>query len=222
MAARSGEVAHPLEAHPARTDSSVSDAGVVRLEGTLGHAASLRDVALDLQGEWRNAPLGEASRLLTARDAGLRGTMTLSAAVKGTVGRGDMRTQLRLESLRRADFVPEHELSIDVTCVGTELNAFHGFEMCAAPGRSRNDGVVSLQGSLADVRRPGVATLDVATQKLPVATVLDWLHVASSRVPADVSGQGSFAGQAAYGKAGAARGPLVGRIERQGPEPEER
>ncbi len=205
-----------LEAHPARTDSSVSDAGVVRLEGTLGHAASLRDVALDLQGEWRNAPLGEASRLLTARDAGLRGTVTLSAVVKGTVGRSDMRTELRLESLRRADFVPEHELSVDVTCLGTELNAFHGFENVNCSWPQSNDGVVSLQGSLPDVRRLGAATLGVATQKLSMATVLDWLHVTSSRVPADVTGQGSFAGQAAYVEEGATRGRWSGELNGKG------
>src|ERR1700722_9865110 len=48
-----------LQARPTRTDTSVSDAGVVRLEGTLGRATSLGAVPLNLQGEWRNAPLGD-------------------------------------------------------------------------------------------------------------------------------------------------------------------
>ena len=44
-----------LEAHPARTDTSASDTGTVRLEGTLGRAASLNQVPLHLQGDWRSA-----------------------------------------------------------------------------------------------------------------------------------------------------------------------
>src|SRR5580698_770725 len=68
-----------LQAHPARTDTDVSDTGTVQLEGTLGRAASLGQVPISLSGQWRNVPLGAASRVLLGRDAGLRGYMTLLA-----------------------------------------------------------------------------------------------------------------------------------------------
>jgi AsmA family len=188
-----------LEAHPSRTDSNVTDTGVVRMEGTLGHAASLQDVALDLQGDWRNAPLGEASRLLTGHDAGLRGEMTLSASAHGTVGKSALQTRARLESVRRADFVPDHELSIDMTCQAAATNLFHGFEDVHCNWPQPNDGMVSLHGSLPDIRKPDSASMTVTSQGIPMATVLDWLHVASARVVVDLAGDGNFAGQAAYG-----------------------
>src|SRR5580698_6307060 len=68
-----------ISAHPARTDTNVSDTGTVQLEGTLGRAASLGQVPISLSGQWRNVPLGAASRVLLGRDAGLRGYMTLLA-----------------------------------------------------------------------------------------------------------------------------------------------
>src|SRR6202041_1412886 len=53
-----------LSAHPARTDTDVSDTGIVELEGTLSRAPSLGQVPINLRGTWRNAPLGGASRFL--------------------------------------------------------------------------------------------------------------------------------------------------------------
>lgn len=205
-----------LEAHPARTDSNVTETGVVRLEGTLGHASSLQNVALDLQGDWRNAPLGEASRLLTGHDAGLRGEMTVSASIHGTVGKSEMKSRLRLESVRRADFVPEHELAIDMACQGTATNAFHGFEDIACNWPQPNGGMMSLKGSMGDIRKLSFASVTLSSQQIPVATVLDWLHVTSSRVPADISGEGSFAGQAVYGDKDAAVGRWSGELSGKG------
>ena len=72
-----------LSAHPARTDTDVSDTGIFELEGTLSRAPSLGQVPINLRGTWRNAPLGGASHFLLGRDAGLRGEMTLTANAQG-------------------------------------------------------------------------------------------------------------------------------------------
>src|SRR6185312_5911545 len=85
-----------LKAHPARTDADVSDTGTLQLEGTLGRAASLDEVPISLQGEWRDAQLGASSRLLFGKDAGLRGQLALSANVQGTVSHSGIQARLRL------------------------------------------------------------------------------------------------------------------------------
>ncbi len=189
-----------LQARPARTDASVSDAGVVRLEGTLGRATSLGAVPLNLQGEWRNAPLGDASKVLLGRDAGLRGEMTLTATARGTVGKSAVQARLRLDDTRRADFVPERMLSVDLECLGMATSAFHAFEnvRCSWPPAGSGAQTIALAGSLPDIRRPESATVAVGTPGIAGSTLLDWLRIASSRVPADVTAAGKMTGSVSY------------------------
>ena len=50
-----------LKARPTRTDVSLSsDTGIIELESTLSAASATSQIPINLQGQWRNAPLGEA------------------------------------------------------------------------------------------------------------------------------------------------------------------
>lgn len=190
-----------LEAHPARTDTNVSDTGTIRLEGTLGRATSLGEVPLSLQGEWRNAPLGESSRLLLGRDVGLRGKLALSANIQGTVSKAAVQTRLRLIDARRADFVPDQPLNIDLECLGTGTDNFHAFEEVRCtwpPSSSSSTPILALSGSVPDVRALNSATFNAVTPGIPASTLLDWFHVASTRVPADIAATGTLTASFAW------------------------
>jgi AsmA family len=190
-----------LQAHPARTDTNVSDTGTLQVEGTLGRAGSLGDVPVTLQGEWRNAPLGESSRLLFGRDAGLRGQMTLSANVQGTVSKSALQARLRLTDARRADFVPDQPLNVDMECLGTATGDFHTFENLRCtwpPSGSSSIPTLAVTGDLPDVRRLRSTTLDIGTPGIPAGTLLDWLRVASSRVPAGITATGTLTGSLSW------------------------
>jgi hypothetical protein len=168
-----------LQAHPARTDTNASDTGTLQVEGTLGRAASLVQVPINLKGEWSNAPLGEASRVLLGRDAGLRGEMTLSASAQGTVGNNTLQTRLRLTDVRRADFIPERTLTVDMQCLATATSAFYAFENIHCnwpPAASSSTPMLAITGAVPDIRRPGTAAFDIVTPGLPAATLLEWLH----------------------------------------------
>ena len=190
-----------LQADPARTDTVVSGAGTIQIEGTLGRAASLSQVPIHLQGEWRDAPLGGASRVLFGRDAGWRGDMTLSANVQGTVGHSSVETKLSASDARRADFVPKHPLSIELECLGTATNLFHSFESVRCnwpPSGSSGSQVLIASGSVPDVRKLDSATFDVSIPGVPADTLLNWLHVLDERIPSDVSMGGTLTGDISY------------------------
>lgn len=190
-----------LEAHPARTDSNVSDTGTLQLEGTLGRAASLSQVAIAMQADWRNAPLGEASRLLFNHDAGLRGDLTLSAKVHGTVGKSSVETHIILNAGRRADFVPQHPLSLDMQCLGIASNAFHSFSdvNCSwPPAGSSSTPTLTVAGTVADVRNPLTTTADISTPGIPAQTILDWAQIASARFPQNTTASGTITGSLQY------------------------
>ncbi len=190
-----------LQAHPTRTDTDASDTGTLQLEGTLGRAASLDQVPLDLKAQWRNAPLGEATRVLLGRDAGLRGELTLSATAQGTVGASTLQASLQLTDARRADFVPLRPLNLDLQCLATSAAAFHGFDDIRCnwpPSGSSAAPKLAITGSLPDIRRPSSATFSIVAPGLPAATLLDWLRIATPRVPPDITAAGSLTGNLSY------------------------
>jgi AsmA family len=204
-----------LQAHPARTDTDVSDTGTIQLEGTLSRAASLDQVPISLRGEWRNVPLGAASRVLFGRDAGLRGEMTLSANAQGTVSNSALQTHLQLTGARRADFVPLQPLDVDLQCLGTATSDFHSFQdiHCSWPPAGSSDPpTLAISGSLPDIRDPRTAAIEIETPGLPAATLIDWLHIASSRVPADIAAAGTLTGSLSYRSGPANAIPLQGEM----------
>lgn len=191
-----------LQGHPTRTDANVSDTGTIQIEGTLGRAASLGEVPLSLNGEWRNVPLGQASLVLLGHDAGLRGDMTLSANAQGTVSNSAVQAHLQLNGARRADFVPAvQSLDVDLQCLGAATNDFHAFQniRCSWPPAGSSDPpTLAISGALPNIRHLNTATIEVGTPGLPAATLLDWLHIASSRVPVDIAATGTLTGNLSY------------------------
>ena len=188
-----------IEARPARTDTLVADAGTVLLEGTLNRAPTLAEVPIDLNAQWRTTPLGEASRLLFGHDTGLRGDMTLTAHAQGTVGTSTLTSHLSVTNLRRADFVPERRPSVDLQCEAAATNTFHSFTnlQCTWPPTGSSQ-PIALIATIPDVRDLNTATAQIGTPGLPIATTLDWLRTASSRIPSDLTATGTFSGSAKF------------------------
>lgn len=186
-----------LKGTPARTDTDVSNAGLIQIEGTLGRAASLDQVPLNLQGEWSAAPLGESTHLLFGRDLDVRGNLDLTATVQGTVSNSAIQTRLRLIDARRADFVPDQPVQVDIECLATAANNFHAFRSlrCTWPPLSvSRHPMLAISGDIPDVRDLSQTSLEVGTPGIPAPTLLHWLRVASSRVPANNSVTGNLTG----------------------------
>ncbi|NYF78014.1 AsmA family protein [Granulicella arctica] len=186
-----------LNGHPNRTDTNASDTGTLQIEGTLGHASTLKDVPVNLKAEWRNAPLGEASRVLLGHDAGLRGSLTLSTTTQGTVGKSTVQTMLHLSEVRRADFIPERKLSIDVECQAVETEAFRSLNdlQCSwPPALTSEKKILALTGSIPDLRQLSSASFELGTPGIPASTLLEWMRVASSQMNPEIVATGSLTG----------------------------
>lgn len=192
-----------LRAHPTRTDLNVSDTGTIELEAVLGAGSSLRQVALNLQGQWRDAPLGEASRVLFARDAGWRGNMNLAANIRGTFGESAVTTRLTLADSRPADFVPEQLLNTQVECFATATGIFHAFQdiRCSWPPTSSSRGALTLTGSISNIHHPDEASLNIAANQVPASTLMYGLRILTPHVSPDVIATGTLSGSMSFGGA---------------------
>lgn len=197
-----------LRAHPTRTDSNVSDAGTIELESTLGAAASLSQVSLNLQGQWHDAPLGEATRVLFGRDAGWRGEMNLSTNIRGTIGESAVTTRLHLVDTRPADFVPEKPLSAEVECYATASGLFHAFQdlRCSwPPAASSHTQTIALTGSIPNVHHLRDSSLQLGTAGISAPTLLSWLRATSPHVSPDLTATGLLTGSLTYEGSNAGR-----------------
>jgi len=199
-----------LEAHPVRTDTSPADTGSLRVEATLGPAtssadplaASFADLPIDLHATWQDVQLGGLSRLLIARDAGLRGELALSVNLLGTLGHNAIASEIQLGNARREDFVPPRLLSVDADCHAIALNFFHTFsnvECHWPPSTSSGPSNLILTANLPDVRQPRSASATLTLPALPAETFLDWLGVATPRPPTGLTGPGTLAANLAWG-----------------------
>jgi AsmA protein len=184
-----------IAGRPTRTDTSASDTGIVSLEGTLGRAERFDLIPIDLAAEWKNAPLGEASRVLTGNDAGVRGELRLSATLRGTVGTGILKSSIDLRGLRRADFVPDQPINLRADCQATAAETFHALQQirCSWPPPGEPT-LLALTGDLPNIHSPGSASFQLGAPGLPAATLLQWLRAASPRVSPEITATGTLTG----------------------------
>jgi len=189
---------------PTRTDTSASDTGIFSLEGTLGRAERFDLIPIDLAAEWKNAPLGEASRVLTGNDAGIRGDLRINLSVRGTVGSSVVKSSLDLHGLRRADFVPDRPVNLHADCQATAAETFHALHQirCSWPPPG-DPTTLALTGDLPDTRNTASASFELGTPSLPAATLLQWLRAASPRVDPNISATGTLTGNLSLERASA-------------------
>ena len=83
-------------------------------------------------------------------------------------------------------------MNIDVECSAQAQQVFHALKdvRCSWPVPDSDGATVAVTGAVPDVLHPESAELQVGTGRLPAATLLDWLRVASARVPPDLKAQG--------------------------------
>ena len=201
-----------LEGRPTRTDMNVANAGTMRLEGSLQRAATVGDVPVDLQATWHDAPLGEATKLLTGADAGWRGTLNVDATLTGPMSGAKLATGLHINDLRRADFVPVRLLDLNIECNGDvdATNAVVHDPSCTLPTPVPDDGkaagrvvaiadAVQLEGLGALDR--GVSGLRLGMTDVADSYVLDWARLFSQRIPVKDEPRGTVAGSVTYSAA---------------------
>ena len=107
-----------LRGQPARTDVSLdlADTGVVRLEASVHRAPELRQMPVHLDLEWREAQLGQLTRLVIGSDPGWRGDLTGELHLDGTADAAQVKTRLRATGVHRAEFAPAAPMDFDANC----------------------------------------------------------------------------------------------------------
>ncbi|HVZ84367.1 MAG TPA: AsmA family protein [Terracidiphilus sp.] len=185
-----------LRGQPARTDVSLAlaDTGIVRLEARLKSAPELREMPLHVEMEWREAQLGQLSRLILGSDPGWRGDLTGEMQLDGTAAAAQIKARLSATGVHRAEFAPADALDFDANCTLVYHYSARSIEnlACDSP---LGEGHLRVTG---DMPASGPHKLAVNVQRVPLSAGLDMLRTLRSGVPDDLEARGTISGQLAY------------------------
>jgi hypothetical protein len=181
-----------LKAEPLRTDMSLSDTGLLRMNGTWQRADSLRETPLQFSLEWDRAQLGQLTKLVSGNDKGWRGEVRLDATLSGTPAAMEVAADTSIQDFHRYDISSSEGLRLSAHCEGRYGSAegmMHEI-FCGAPV---GDGMITLHG---DAGLPGVhrANLSLNVESVPVSAVAQLARRAKKDLPADLVATGSVQG----------------------------
>jgi hypothetical protein len=181
-----------LQAKPMRTDMSLNDAGLLRINGTWQRAGSLRETPLQFSLEWDGVQLGQLTKLVSGNDKGWRGEVRVDATLSGVPAAMQVKVDTSIENFHRYDISSSAGMRLRAHCDGKFSSAetvMHEI-LCRAPVGS---GVITLRG---DAGLPGAHTIDVKMNidNVPVAAAAALARRAKKDLPTDLVSSGSIQG----------------------------
>jgi hypothetical protein len=181
-----------LKAEPLRTDISLSDTGLLQMNGTWQRAGSLRETPLQFSLEWSRVQLGQLTKLISGDDKGWRGEVRLDATLRGIPAAMQVAVDASMQDFHRYDISTSEGLKLAAHCDGTYSSAegvLRGI-LCSAPV---GNGAILLRG---DAGLPGVRRIELAlsVENVPVSDVGQLARRAKKDLPADLVATGSVQG----------------------------
>jgi hypothetical protein len=186
-----------LRGQPVRTDVSLAqaDTGIVELSASARRTPDLRQMPIQFDLDWRNAQLGQLTRLVTGSDAGWRGDLRGEIHAEGTAESANVKTRLRATDVHRAEFAPAAPMDFDANCSFVYHYSGRTLEkgVCDSP---LGNGHIRLTGDLPG--KSGEPHLSVELDKVPLAAGLDALRTVRSDVNPDLTAAGTASGKVVY------------------------
>jgi hypothetical protein len=193
-----------LRGQPARTDVSLdlADTGIIRLEANLRPAPQLNQMPLHVDVDWREAQLGQLSRILLSSDQGWRGDLTGELHIDGTIASAKVQSRLRASGVHRAEFAPAEPMDFDAACAFTLEYNQRSLQnlVCNSPvgeGRARLTG--NLTGDAPGNQpgnRPPHLTLEL--DRVPAQAGLDLLRTMRSNIDPSLQAAGFISGRMTF------------------------
>jgi uncharacterized protein involved in outer membrane biogenesis len=185
-----------LKGQPARTDVSLElgDTGIVQLEASMRRAADLKLMPVHVEMEWRQAQLGQLSRLLVGSDPGWRGDLAAEMKLDGTADSAQVTTRLRATGVHRAEFAPAEPLDFDANCGFVYHHSARAIEKLACNSPLGN-GRLLVEGNLPSDGQPRIS---LQLDKIPAQAILDALRTVRSGVGVGLEATGTLSGRLDY------------------------
>jgi AsmA family len=182
-----------LKAEPLRTDMSLSDTGLLRMNGTWQRAGSLRETPLNFSLEWQHAQLGQLTKLVSGNDKGWRGDLQLEASLNGTPAAMQVSADASVHDFHRYDIYASDGLAMSAHCDAKYSSAEHVMReiFCTGPVGT---GVVTLHGSAGGGTGAHRFDLALNLEDIPASAVAQLVRRAKKDLPLDLLAAGTVQG----------------------------
>jgi AsmA family len=179
-----------IKAAPVRTDSNLTDTGLLQINATWQRAPSLRLTPLRIAMQWQNGQLGQITKLLSGKDRGWRGGVSFAANLTGTPEALKIESQSGIDDFHRYDIVGSERERLAAGCSG-QYNAVTSALtdlLCESP--VSGGGKLRLRGELTLAASGPAYDLTFAAEKVPLASLARLLRQAKKQVPGDLTASG--------------------------------
>ncbi len=178
-----------MKAQPVRTDFNLTDTGLLELNATWQRAVDLRATPLQVSVRWENGQLGQITKLLSGKDRGWRGGVSLSANLSGTPQALLVRSQIGVSDFHRYDIVGSEGARLSARCGGRYSVADGTLAdlLCESPLAS---GTLKVTGSFGPIADGPNYDLTLAADKVPLSSLLSLLRQAKKQLPPDLTATG--------------------------------
>jgi hypothetical protein len=179
-----------LQASPIRTDANLTDTGVININAVWQRAAMLYDTPVQVSLDWKQAQIGQISRLLFGTDKEWRGSAVLSSSFTGTLRNLQITSEASIDQLRRQDMPAGTDLSVAAQCsaaYNSDQRSLTNID-CNSP---TGDGSLELKGSAAGIPFSSY-NLTLIAKDAPVQSALELLRHVNQTVPRDLNATGSM------------------------------
>jgi len=179
-----------LRARPIRTDANLTDTGVISVSGVWDRAPVLENTPIRVSLEWKQAQIGQVSKLFSGNDQGWRGNALLDANLSGTLGKFTITADASVDQIRREGIAADASLHAAAHCAAEYESSQRVLSNidCSAPA---GDGLLELKGS-ADGSAFGTYDLKLLAKDFPAQSVLALVRHMKQSVPADLKAAGAI------------------------------
>jgi hypothetical protein len=182
-----------LRAKPIRTDSNLTDTGILNVSGIWQRSAVLHETPVQFSFEWKQAQIGQISKLFSGNDKGWRGDSDISGEVAGTLTNLKITADGSVDYFGRQDVSGGKNLRLAAHC-STEYNlvgkTLSNLE-CIAPS---GNGTLELKGCASTGSGSGLPfsnyDLRILATGVPAQSVLELVRHTNSRATGDLIADG--------------------------------
>jgi AsmA family/AsmA-like C-terminal region len=124
-----------LRARPMRTDANLTDTGTALVNGLWERSPTLGETPLEFSFLWKQAQIGQLSKLVYGTDQGWRGSVALSGTARGTPQNLRLTVDGSVDNFRRQEVVGGRDLHLTAHCTAVYNSAQKSLANldCAAP-----------------------------------------------------------------------------------------
>jgi len=179
-----------MRASPIRTDANLTDTGVISIDGIWQRSSVLYDTPIQFSLEWKQAQIGQVSRLVFGTDQDWRGSVTLSSTFAGTLRNLKITSETSIDQFRRREMPAGTDFNVAAQCAAnynSDQQALTNLD-CKAPS---GNGTLELKGNAVGVP---FSSYDLAllANDVPVQSALELIRHVTQTVPRDLSATGSI------------------------------